>query len=282
MSITETLNDKISHFYDRSTQLWLDTWGEHMHHGYYGPDGEETKDHRQAQLDLVDELLDWGRVERAGRILDAGCGVGGSARLLAGRFGATVDGLTLSPVQAERAAEFNRRAGLQDRVHIHTRDLMTLTRDDGPYDLVWSLESAEHIADKGAMLRNFYDVLRPGGAFVMATWCHRHEPPVLSQPEEQLLGNIYRRYHLPPMISLPVYENLAREAGFRQVQSADWSPAVAPFWQAVIRSAFTWQGVRGLLRAGGPAIRGAWAMRYMTRGYDRGLIQFGLLQGRKL
>ncbi|MCB0617016.1 MAG: hypothetical protein KDC75_27045, partial [Phaeodactylibacter sp.] len=70
----DTLNQRIQHFYDRSTALWLDTWGEHMHHGYYGEDGSEVKDHAQAQADLALELLRWGGMDKARRILDAGCG----------------------------------------------------------------------------------------------------------------------------------------------------------------------------------------------------------------
>ncbi|MEO6038751.1 MAG: class I SAM-dependent methyltransferase, partial [Saprospiraceae bacterium] len=91
----DSLNQRIGHFYDRSTPIWLDTWGEHMHHGYYGPDGQAKKDHRQAQVDLVEEMLRWGGVGQVNRLLDAGCGVGGSARYLAQRFDATALGLTL-------------------------------------------------------------------------------------------------------------------------------------------------------------------------------------------
>ena len=53
------LNERIRAFYDQSTPLWLATWGEQMHHGYYGPDGRRPVDHRQAQLDMIEELLNW-------------------------------------------------------------------------------------------------------------------------------------------------------------------------------------------------------------------------------
>ncbi|HAA26753.1 MAG TPA: SAM-dependent methyltransferase, partial [Cyanobacteria bacterium UBA8553] len=54
-------------------------WGEHMHHGYYGPTGKEKKDRRQAQIDLIEEFLKWAGVEQAEQILDVGCGIGGSS-----------------------------------------------------------------------------------------------------------------------------------------------------------------------------------------------------------
>ncbi len=277
----KSLNDRIQDFYDASTQLWLDTWGEHMHHGYYGEEGREKKDHRQAQVDLLMALLKWGGVEQANRILDAGCGVGGSARLLASLYDARVLGVTLSPVQAERARQYNREAGLEEQVRIEARDMMALRFEEGPFDLIWSMESAEHIEDKKRLLELFYELLEPGGRFLMATWCHRDTPPRLSEGEVHLLDKLYRLYHLPPMISIARFETLARQAGFEQVKVNDWSDAVAPFWQAVIRSAFSWAGLSGLLKADWSTLKGAWAMRYMTQGYRQGTIKFGVIQGQK-
>ena len=36
----------------------------------------------------------------------------------------------------------------------------------------------------------------------------------------------------------------------QDIKTADWSDEVAPFWDAVIRSALTGKGLAGLLRAG--------------------------------
>ena len=277
-----TLNQRIQQFYDQSTDLWLTTWGEHMHHGYYDVNEPIVQSHQEAQVRLVTELLQWGQVENANRVLDAGCGVGGSARLLARLFDAKVLGCTLSPVQAQRGMDYSKRANLQDQVQIVARDMMDLNTADGPFDLIWSMESAEHIRDKQKLLQLFYDLLQPGGKLLMATWFHRPTPPELQTREQQLLNRIYDYYHLPPMVSIPTLEQMAIDSGFKNVKTADWSDQVAPFWKAVIRSAFKWQSVRGLLKAGWPTIKGAWAMRYMTRGYHRGIVKFGVLQGQKV
>jgi len=278
----DTLNQRIQHFYDRSTPLWLDTWGEHMHHGHYGEDGTEAKDHARAQVDLALELLRWGGIGQADRILDAGCGVGGSARLLAQLYGAKVLACTLSPVQAKEGRKYNKVAGLEDKVEIRAQDMMSLSAADGPFSLVWSMESAEHIREKQQMLDLFHELLEPGGKLLMATWFHRAIPPELNPDEKKLLEGIYRYYHLPPMVSIPELENMAKASGFEQVKVADWTDAVAPFWVAVLRSAFRWRSIKGLLRAGWPTLKGAWAMRYMIKGYRLGLVRFGVLQGQKL
>jgi tocopherol O-methyltransferase len=281
MQTLPPLNDRIRHFYDRSTGIWLDTWGEHMHHGYYGPDGTMQQDHLQAQIDLITEFLQWGNVAKASCILDAGCGVGGSARLLAKVLDAKVLGLTLSPVQAEQAARLNQIAGLAGQVRVEVQDVLQLDAAQGHFDLIWSLESAEHIPGKQRLLQVFFDALLPGGKLLLATWCHRDTPPKLDIREHNLLQKIGKYYHLPPLISLGEYEQMVRDLGFLAVKTADWTAAVSPFWPAVIRSALRWRSIAGLLRAGGPALQGAWAMQYMLKGYRTGALRFGLLQAQK-
>ncbi|MDX2284514.1 MAG: methyltransferase domain-containing protein [Bacteroidia bacterium] len=276
-----TLNARIRRFYDRSTPLWLEVWGEHLHHGYYGADGSARPEPRQAQADLVSELVRWGGVRHARRVLDAGCGVGGSARYLASQFGASVLGVTLSPVQAAQATRYTEEAGLQQQVEVQVRDMMEVSEADGPFGLVWSLESAEHIADKAELFRLFHRVLTPGGQLVMATWCHRLTPPELTRREQRLLERIYRLYHLPPMVPRETLEAMAQAAGFRDVRTEDWSRSVAPFWMAVLRSAVNLRSIIGLFRAGWPTLKGAWAMLYMIRGYRMGLIRFAVLKGGK-
>lgn len=274
------LNERIKTFYDDSSQLWIERWGEHMHHGHYGVDGKIKKDRLIAQEDMIRELLDWAEVKNVKNVLDLGCGVGGSSRFIAKQFNANAKGVTLSPVQANIAKSYNIEQNLQEKVKIIVQDMMTL-ESASHYDLVWSMESAEHIADKAALLQLCFDSLLPEGKLIMATWCVRDEGSGYTEKEKSLLEKVSKLYHLPPMISINELEAHAKNAGFGNVKTADWSPAVAPFWGAVIRSALTIKSIRGLLRSGWGTIKGAWAMQYMQRGYRMGLIKFGVLQGQK-
>ncbi|MCY7389972.1 MAG: hypothetical protein LH647_00270, partial [Leptolyngbyaceae cyanobacterium CAN_BIN12] len=61
----------------------------------------------------------------------------------------------------------------------------------------------------------------------------------------------------------------------------DWSTAVAPFWDVVIDSAITPAAFFGLLQSGWGTIQAALSLGLMQRGYQRGLIRFGLLCGKK-
>ncbi|MBD2253721.1 methyltransferase domain-containing protein [Nostoc parmelioides] len=280
--MSATLYQQIQQFYDASSGLWEEIWGEHMHHGYYGVDGTEQKNRRQAQIDLIEELLTWAGVQTAENILDVGCGIGGSSLYLAGKLNAKATGITLSPVQAARATERAKEAGLSGRSQFLVANAQAMPFDDNSFDLVWSLESGEHMPDKTKFLQECYRVLKPGGKLIMVTWCHRptDETP-LTADEQKHLEDIYRVYCLPYVISLPEYEAIARQLTLNNIRTADWSQSVAQFWNIVIDSAFTPQAIFGLLRAGWTTIQGALSLGLMRRGYERGLIRFGLLCGDK-
>ncbi|NET10332.1 MAG: methyltransferase domain-containing protein, partial [Symploca sp. SIO2B6] len=178
VNLQTTLQQRIQRFYDISSGVWERTWGEHMHHGYYGPDGTARPDRRQAQIDLIDELLTFSQFSSPSAspnssltLLDVGCGIGGSSLYLAQKLGAIATGITLSPVQANRAAE--RAQAAQINAQFQVADALAMPFDDNQFDLVWTLESGEHMPDKTTFLQECHRVLKPGGTLIMATWCHR-------------------------------------------------------------------------------------------------------------
>jgi tocopherol O-methyltransferase len=269
------LTGRIRRLYDDTTRGWLDVWGDHLHHGYYGRRGDERKNRRQAQVDMIEALLAWGEGPRTGavrRILDAGCGVGGSARHLADALGAEVDGLTLSPVQRDLAVELS---GGRDDVRFHVGDATDTGFEDGTFDLVWALESAEHMPDKQAFVEECARVLRPGGRLLAATWCHRPTPPELEEKERKRLQAISAAYgDALTWVPLAEYAAIAERLGLEHVKTDDWSAAVSPFWPAVIRSIFSLKGVRAVVGGGRTMARGALGSMHMRSGLASGLVRF--------
>lgn len=292
--MTNSIYQQIQEFYDASSGLWENVWGEHMHHGYYGKDGNLKLNRRQAQINLIEELLTWAQVEssdfpsgrlsqRPQTILDVGCGIGGSSLFLAEKFGAKVTGITLSPVQANRARERARAAGLETTTDFEVANALQMPFDDNSFDLVWSLESGEHMPDKLKFINECYRVLKPGGKLILATWCHRSVSPQnpLSSYEQNQLADIYRVYCLPYVLSLPEYTEIVESSGFKDLRVDDWSTAVEPFWDVVIFSALTPQAIIGLLKAGWQTIEAALSLQLMSSGYRSGLIRFGLIAATK-
>ena len=151
---------------------------------------------------------------------------------------------------------------------------------DNSFDLVWSLESGEHMPDKQQFVNELLRVATPGGRIIIVTWCHRDldkGETGLTKREERLLAKINRAYYLPRWCSVQDYVNLLQAQGVTDVQREDWSYIIAPFWKAVIQSSLNVKSVLGLFKSGFSTIRGAYAMLLMLRGFNKGLIKFGLI-----
>src|SRR5258707_12482934 len=91
---------KLRDLYDRTSPYYQRLWGEHIHHGYW-ISGEETKE--TAQNQLIEHLAQAAGLEPGSKILDVGCGFGGSTIFLARNLEADPTGITISPIQVEMA-----------------------------------------------------------------------------------------------------------------------------------------------------------------------------------
>ena len=145
------------------------------------------------------------------------------------------------------------------------------------------MESGEHMPDKDAFMSELVRVTAPGGRIIVVTWCHRELSPgeTLTSKEKRLLQKINDAYFLPDWVPASDYVTLAKLYDLEDIRQEDWSNRVDKFWPAVIRSALVPKNIIGLLRAGRTTFRGAVATLYMMRGFQKGLIKFALITGRK-
>lgn len=179
-------------------------WGEHIHLGYYNEEemeaGYKKKDFIQAKYDFVDEMMKLGGIDqdigKEVKVLDVGCGVGGTSRYLAKNLGpkAEVTGITLSPNQVARAQEL---AAEQEVPNAKFTVMNALEMDfpDNSFDVVWACESGEHMPDKKKYIEEMMRVLKPGGKFVMATWCQRDDrDEPFTEKDERDLSFLYEEW----------------------------------------------------------------------------------------
>lgn len=97
------------------------------------------------------------------RVIDIGSGMGGPSRYLAATYGCTVFGVDLSLPFVETATYLAQRTGLADKVSYQRGDALHLPVDDASFDVAWTQHVAMNIADRDALYREAYRVLRPGG-----------------------------------------------------------------------------------------------------------------------
>jgi cyclopropane-fatty-acyl-phospholipid synthase len=114
----------------------------------YWRDAETLDEAQEAKLELIkDKLL----LEPGMRVLDIGCGWGGTARFLAERAGCEVVGVTVSREQAQLARQ--RCAGLP--IEVRLQDYREI---DEPFDRIYSIGMFEHVGVKN--YTTYFDVVR--------------------------------------------------------------------------------------------------------------------------
>jgi SAM-dependent methyltransferase len=123
-----------------------------------------------ASADVVHErILAAAGSLHAPRVVDAGCGLGGTIFYLHRALGGEYDGLTVSPRQRAHAEREARRRGVSAACRFHLRSYDDDLRAAVPVgaDLVVAIESLAHSGNPARTIANLARIVRPGGRLVV-------------------------------------------------------------------------------------------------------------------
>lgn len=109
------------------------------------------------------ELASRASLEPGSRVLDVGCGLGGSARYLAAEHQCRVTGIDLTREYVEIANALAGMVGLGDKAEFKQASALEMPFEDGCFDVVWTQHVQMNIADKRTFYREIARVTRPGG-----------------------------------------------------------------------------------------------------------------------
>ncbi|WP_320663781.1 methyltransferase domain-containing protein [Prochlorococcus sp. MIT 1223] len=245
----------VANAYDKWTNDYLleRLWGEHIHLGYY-KQSPKKPDFRQAKIDFVHELVRWSSLNSlptGSRILDVGCGIGGSSRILARDYGFDVLGITISSAQVERARELT-PAGMNCSFEV--MDALDLAFKDETFDGIWSVEAGPHMPNKQLYADEMLRVLRPGGVLSVADWNIREiENKPLTLYEKLILKQLLNQWAHPEFSSINSFKKNLLESPYNlsEVETEDWTRFTLPSWNDSI-----FEGIRrplDILSLGGNA-----------------------------
>lgn len=116
---------------------------------------------RQASEDFIGQL----GLSSDDRVLDVGCGIGGTARYVASTWGCRVTGLDLTPEYVETGKAMCAWVGLGDRVDLSHGSALAMPFESAHFDAAIMLHVGMNIADKAGLFAEVNRVLRPGGTF---------------------------------------------------------------------------------------------------------------------
>jgi phosphoethanolamine N-methyltransferase len=166
--------------------------------------------------ELAFEMIAGMALAPTSRVLDVGCGLGGSAFVMARDFGLRVDAIDLSRNMLALAEDKLAANGLGDRVSLQWGDCLELDCSDR-YDAIYSRDVFLHIADKARLFAVLYAALKPGGQLLFTDYC------CAAKPWSDAF-NAYVRERGYSLHTTDEYAELIEGAGFEQVDARDATP----------------------------------------------------------
>jgi len=228
----------IRRHYDWTTLFYRLLWGPHIHHGYW--DGSESV--RVAQQQLTTRLARMAGIVPGSRVLDIGCGMGGSAIHLARELDCDVTGVTISRFQREWARLAARWHGQAARTTFRRDDADRVPFDAAAFDVVWSIECTEHLFDKPGFFRRAASWLRPGGSLAICAWL-AGEDAASRRESEQQVRDVCEGFFCPSLGTAGDYRRWFDQAGLQLVGDHDWTVHIERTWE-ICRRRVAWAPVR--------------------------------------
>jgi len=212
--------------------VWLNQSNLAFHFGFHD---HERQRHAQSLDNTNRTLARMARIHASDRVLDAGCGLGGSSFWLAQNLHAHAVGITLSRDQSEQARRIAIRRGLSDKVEFHCSDFTATSFPNASFDVVWAVESLCHAEIKHRFYLEAARLLRPGGRLVIAEFIRTTRR--VSQHIEQVIREWLDGWAIPDLDTAEEHIDAATAAGFRDIDLRDCTIFTRPSLRKLYRLA---------------------------------------------
>jgi cyclopropane fatty-acyl-phospholipid synthase-like methyltransferase len=226
----------VADYYEMVWKIFVQWWDAEetlgLHYAYYE---KHTKNFREAILNMnkfVGKLLKLDN-EKPVKILDAGCGIGGTSIYLAQKY-PNIDftGITITPCQQKLAKKFAKERKVKN-VNFKIKSYLDTEFPSNSFDRIFGLESISYASDKEKLTKEMYRVLKPGGTFVTVDvfFSKSADTPIVKKIHD--LVCIGRGMPLDNDLIYSEYKKYLKKQGFKDICMIDMSKNV---WKSQARS----------------------------------------------
>lgn len=251
-----------------------------MHAGYWDKTTKNLADALQRENQVLAEIA---AIQTEDRVLDAGCGIGGSTQFLAREIGCEAVGISLSTKQIDTA----RRLASQERFvcppEFFVRDFTQTMFPDASFDVIWGLESICHANDKAAFAREAYRLLKPGGRLIVADGFNT--VPQLGLEDQQCMSYWLNGWGVETLDTPELFKQHLELSGFQNVSYRNVTENVMPssrrlyvisFPAIVMSKIGEWIGKRTKIQT-----NNIWGAYYQYITLKKGLWEYGIFVAHK-
>ncbi len=248
----------------------------HVHWGYYASP-ESTDDSLDAYLvaaeAMSERVCQAARVRNGLRILDVGCGVGGTiAHMNEHLSGCQLVGLNIEERQLVRAREWVKPQN-GNTIEFVQGDACAMPFADGQFDAVMAVECIFHFPSRKTFFGEARRVLRPGGTLAVSDFVVDGDKLDELVAWTESSGSDQGTYFGPTtrVPSSDTYARLGRAKGFAALSDVDITPETMPtylFWRRLYRDNGIPRGVQGTAHFEETARRGF--IQYRVLSFEAG------------
>ena len=222
-----TLQNSIITYYDATRLdyrvLWANRKNRAIHFGYYD---EKHLSHSSALENMNRVMAKEAGISASDRVLDAGCGQGGSSLWLAENVGCHVVGITLVPHQVDVARIESKKRNLEDKLNFDIKDYTETGFKDESFSVIWACESVCHSKEKIAFYLEAFRLLKPGGRLVMAEYIRQSRN--LNSSDELVLNQWCDGWSMPDLDTWEEHLKNLTDIGFVHIKNEDITNNVRP------------------------------------------------------
>jgi cyclopropane fatty-acyl-phospholipid synthase-like methyltransferase len=209
--------DTAQHFEDCHNDYlfaWANSDNLAFHYGYW--DSPEPYNQHQALINKNQLLYDKVKIRPTDRVLDAGCGIGGSSIWMAKNFGNRATGVTISGKQVGYATNYAKKKGVANLVDFVQTDFCNTPFEDESFDVVWNAEAVSHTQFKGAFLKEAFRLLKPGGRIVYCDAFMMQRG--FNEEQWQTMLGFFNGWAVPNLCYCDEFQGLLEGCGFQGIE----------------------------------------------------------------
>ncbi len=218
--------ETIREYYDYTLPFYKFFYHKDSNAVHYGFWGGNVRNHREALLNVNKFLAETVNVKSDDVVLDAGCGVGGSAIWLAKNYNTHVVGITISEKQLKEAKNLSLKNGVDLVTNFYKRDFLNSGFDNESFSVIWAIESVCHAEDKKDFLKEAYRLLKNGGRLIVDDgFLLRHAK---DEREEKDLNAFLEGMALSNLAYEYEFKKSLEEVGFKNIKIYDKAKETLP------------------------------------------------------